>query len=171
MQYSIPRAEETDLIDKATSEQLDIPCDQNSSGTIILYVRSKRVLSSVRLVDLPKIENGLAGNLITKRQRRIVTEDYILDQEEFEALANCTDLASRLGLCLEVRDLSRRGALEKLAGFFLGTGFSGETPSLSLDGGAVTSLTSSSYIKDNFDPIRINPSRLTESQRESSPRQ
>lgn len=130
-------------------------------GKLILYLKSRRMFSTTGFVELPTIENGLMGNLVAKNSRRVVIEDRVFDPEDEEALRNSKEIAADLGLELEVRDLSRRGVLGKLSDFFLPAS-SIHAPSLSLDGGAVTSLISSSYVKEVSDRSREDQLEIQE---------
>jgi len=114
-------------------------------GKITLYLKSKEVLSSSRVIEIPVIDRGARGNILTTSTKRIVTKERIFDPEQEEALKNCRELASGLGVGLEVKDLSTQSVLTRLLDLFFKRSISGKIPSVALDGGAITSLVSVNY--------------------------
>ncbi len=116
-----------------------------SNGKITLHIKTREAITSTRLVEIPVIDRGAGGNLMAVSSRRIVTKDRLLDQEQEEALRNCVEIANNFGIKLEVKDLSREGVRDRLSGFLFGRKFSGKTPSVAFDGGAMTTLVSANY--------------------------
>jgi hypothetical protein len=156
MQYTIsPKDEETGSKNGISKSRNALNSNGRSNGKIILYLRSRKIFTSVQMVDLPSIDSGLANGMTNKIPKRIVTQNRLFDSENEEALKNCKELAFELGLELEITDLSVESFRGKFSRFLTGNGFSGKTPSISLDGGAVTSLVSSNWARENLDAHNI----------------
>jgi len=130
-------------------------------GKIILYLRSMEVVTGSQIVDFAVADRILSGNIVRSPKRILIT-NRVFDAEQEEALNNCRELAETLGIELQVKDLSRAGLLERVSGIFSGKGFHGKTPSISLDGGAVTTLVSADHKNEGRDVIYAPPLQTSE---------
>ncbi len=81
-----------------------------------LVIRSAKT-SRVVEYDVPLMTQY--GKVGVDRKRAIV-DDYIFDERQTRALSEARDLAGKLGLTLEVTDLSRQGVLRRILRLSLG---------------------------------------------------
>ena len=146
MQNTIPfEQRNVGLGESTTKDTRALNPHVNSHGKITLYIKTREVVTSSRLVEIPVLDSFASGNVAAMSSRRIVTRERVLDQEQEEAFKNCRELANDLGIELEVKDLSRQGFRTRISAFLFGKKVSGKTPSVAFDGGAMITLVSASY--------------------------
>jgi len=88
-----------------------------TNGKLRLVLRSKRVLVRTENYE----SSGVTSNSLTawngqvfSTRRRVMVYDYVYDERQKQALEGVRELATKMGLVLEVTDLSRRSALRRI---------------------------------------------------------
>lgn len=98
------------VADISTPEECGVEGHAMNDGKLLLVVRSRRV---ARLVEFEAPLFTVHGKALSRTGRAIVY-DYVLDERQSRALSQSREFASRLGLALEVTDLSKEGAVRRL---------------------------------------------------------
>lgn len=89
---------------------------ESEKGKIRLVLKSRRVARVAEFGGGPVSPDSLMswyGPLFPSQKSRVVVYDYVFEDKQAKALDEARDLARRMGMVLEVTDLSRQNALER----------------------------------------------------------
>ena len=89
---------------------------ESEKDKIRLVLKSKRVARVTEFGGGAVSPNSLMswyGPLFPSQKSRVMVYDYVFDDKQAKALHEARDLAKRIGMVLEVADLSRQNALER----------------------------------------------------------
>ena len=105
-------------------------------GKMTVFIKSKRVLVTTKIVNLPPSFSGLVPTFSSGVKRLSIYEN-LLDEDQKAVVENSVELAKSLGLELEVKDVAMLSIFARFLGLLRGSRLPARTPSVSFEGSAI----------------------------------
>ncbi|MGI0078864.1 MAG: hypothetical protein ACRECH_04510 [Nitrososphaerales archaeon] len=116
-----------------------------NNGKMTVFVRSKKVLVTTKMVNLSPGFNGLVPPSPSVAKRISIYEN-VLDQDQKAVLENSVTLARSLGVELEVKDVARIGVFNRFLDLIFRNKLPSKTPSVSFEGSVISLINSKPHL-------------------------